>query len=39
VGQIVMLRRMAGSPIRVGEYFSAEIVAGEITEATFAKSE
>jgi hypothetical protein len=39
VGQIVMLRRMAGRPIRVGEYFTAEIVAGEITEETFAKSE
>ena len=39
VGQIVMLRRMAGSPIRAGEYFSVEIVAGEITEETFAESE
>jgi hypothetical protein len=29
VGQIVMLRRMAGSPIRVEGYFTAEIVAGE----------
>jgi hypothetical protein len=37
VGQIVMLRRMAGKPIRVGEYFTAEIVAGEIDEETFAK--
>ena len=35
VGQIVMLRRMAGSPIRSPGYFSAEIVAGEITEDTF----
>lgn len=35
VGQIVMLRRMAGSPIRVGGYFTAEIVAGEITQDTF----
>lgn len=32
VGQIVMLRRMAGSPIRPGQYFTAEIVAGEIDE-------
>ena len=32
VGQIVMMRRMAGSPIRPGEYFAAEIVAGEIDE-------
>lgn len=29
VGQIVMLRRMAGKPIQPGEYFTAEIVAGE----------
>ena len=35
VGQIVMLRRMAGKPIRPGEYFSAEIVAGRIDERTF----
>ncbi len=35
VGQIVMLRRMAGSPIRVEGYFTAEIVAGEITQDTF----
>ena len=39
VGQIVMLRRMAGNPIRPGSYFTAEIVAGEITQETFAKSE
>jgi hypothetical protein len=32
VGQIVMMRRMAGSPIRPGQYFTAEIVAGEIDE-------
>ncbi len=32
VGQIVMLRRLAGSPIRVESYFTAEIVAGNITE-------
>ena len=30
VGQIVMLRRMAGAPIRSVGYFNAEIVAGEI---------
>ena len=29
VGQIVMLRRLAGSPVRVESYFSAEIVAGK----------
>ena len=39
VGQIVMLRRMAGKPIRPGSYFTAEIVAGEINEETFAQSE
>ena len=32
VGQIVMLRRMAGKPIQPGQYFTAEIVAGEIDE-------
>jgi hypothetical protein len=35
VGQLVMLRRMAGSPIRSPGYFTAEIVAGEITQDTF----
>ena len=35
VGQIVMLRRMAGHPIRPGEYFTAEILAGEIDQETF----
>lgn len=39
VGQIVMLRRMAGSPIRAMPYFTAEIVAGEIDEETFTKAE
>ena len=39
VGQIVMLRRMAGKPIRPGSYFTAEIVAGEVNEGTFGKSE
>jgi hypothetical protein len=39
VGQIVMLRRMSGNPIRNGGYFTAEIVAGEVNEATFTKSE
>ena len=39
VGQIVMLRRMAGTPIRPGSYFTAEIVAGKINEATFPESE
>ena len=34
VGQIVMLRRMAGNPIRPAAYFTAEIVAGEVAEET-----
>jgi hypothetical protein len=32
VGQIVMLRRLAGKPVRVASYFEAEIVAGEFSE-------
>jgi hypothetical protein len=32
VGQIVMLRRVAGKPVRVESYFTAEIVAGGVTE-------
>jgi hypothetical protein len=39
VGQIVMLRRMAGKPIRPGSYFTAEIVAGEVNEESFATFE
>ena len=39
VGQIVMLRRMAGKPVRVEPYFTAEIVAGEINQETFTKTE
>ncbi len=39
VGQIVMLRRMAGKPVRAAGYFTAEIVAGEVDEDTFAKAE
>ena len=39
VGQIVMLRRMAGSPIRSEAYFTAEIVAGGISEETFMKAQ
>lgn len=35
VGQIVMLRRMSGSPIHPEPYFTAEIVAGEVSEASF----
>lgn len=39
VGQIVMLRRMAGNPIRPAAYFTAEIVAGEVDEKMFATTE
>ena len=35
VGQIVMLRRMAGSPIRAESYFNAEIVPGSVGEESF----
>ena len=35
VGQIVMLRRIAGNPIRSAAYFTAEIVAGEVNQETF----
>jgi hypothetical protein len=39
VGQIVMLRRMAGKPVRVEAYFTAEIVAGKVNEETFVRAE
>jgi hypothetical protein len=39
VGQIVLLRRMAGKPVRVEGYFTAEIVAGEVNEDAFMKVE
>lgn len=35
VGQIVMLRRMAGNPVRAEAYFAVEINAGEVNEETF----
>lgn len=35
IGQIVMLRRLAGKPIRAEGYFTAEIEAGKINEDTF----
>ena len=38
VGQIVMMRRMAGKPVRAEAYFTAEIVAGKINEETFMKT-
>jgi hypothetical protein len=38
VGQIVMLRRMAGSPIQSTSYFTAEIIPGEVDQDTFQPS-
>jgi hypothetical protein len=35
VGQIVMLRRVAGSPVRTESYFTAEIVPGLVSEESF----
>jgi hypothetical protein len=35
VGQIVILRRVAGKPVRPASYFTAEIVAGEIDREYF----
>ncbi|MBV9959835.1 MAG: hypothetical protein JO360_15525 [Acidobacteria bacterium] len=35
VGQLVMLRRLAGKPVRVEAYFTADIVAGQVNEETF----
>lgn len=35
IGQIVMLRRVAGSPIRAESYFTAEIVPGLVGEESF----
>jgi hypothetical protein len=35
VGQIVMLRRVAGSPVRAESYFTAEIVPGSVGEESF----
>jgi len=32
VGQLVMLRRLAGSPVRAESYFTAEIIPGMISE-------
>lgn len=35
VGQLVLLRRLAGSPVRAESYFTAEIVPGEVREESF----
>jgi hypothetical protein len=37
VGQLVMLRRVAGKPIHAESYFAAEIKAGEVVEKYFSK--
>jgi hypothetical protein len=37
VGQIVMLRRVAGSPVRAESYFTAEIIPGMVREESFSK--
>jgi hypothetical protein len=39
VGQLVMLRRMAGSPARAESYFTAEIIPGRVNEESFRKIE
>lgn len=39
VGQLVMLRRMAGSPVRAESYFTAEIVPGMVREKFFEKAD
>jgi hypothetical protein len=39
VGQLVMLRRLAGSPVRTGSYFTAEIIPGRVDEESFRKVE
>lgn len=38
VGQLVLLRRLAGSPVRAASYFTAEIVPGDIGEDSFRKT-
>lgn len=37
VGQIVMLRRLAGKPIQTESYFTVELKAGEVKEKYFSK--
>ena len=37
VGQLVLLRRLAGAPVRAASYFTADIVAGEVDEDYFKK--
>jgi hypothetical protein len=35
VGQIVMLRRLAGSPARAESYFTADIIPGTVNQESF----
>jgi hypothetical protein len=39
IGQIVMLRRVAGSPVRAESYFTAEIIPGMVREESFRKAD
>lgn len=39
VGQIVMLRRVAGSPVRAESYFTADIIPGMVREESFKKAD
>ena len=39
VGQIVMLRRVAGSPVRAEGYFTAEIIPGRVNRESFRKAD
>lgn len=38
VGQLVLLRRLAGSPVRAESYFNADIVPGKVGEESFGKT-
>jgi hypothetical protein len=37
IGQIAMLRRVAGNPVRAESYFTAEIIPGMVNEKSFRK--
>jgi hypothetical protein len=39
VGQIVMLRRVAGSPVRAESYFTADIIPGMVREESIRKAD
>ena len=39
VGQLVMLRRAAGSPVRAESYFTVEIIPGMVREESFKKAD